>query len=664
MTGQEIPFSDVKIQDDFWDPRLQINAREALSHQWYQLEKTGCIENFRLVAGEADGIRKGYFFADSDAYKWLEAAARVYASYPTPWLKARMDEFITLIRRAQTEDGYLFTYNQLNFPGRRWVNLQIEHELYCLGHLIEAGVSHYQAMGDETLLEPAVKAANLLVRDFAEAGPDDTPGHEEIEIALIRLYHLTSDSRYLDLAEHFIEQRGRIKPFLTHIYAQNRSFTRRARLVDQQHAAYLTAHPEHAQKFQLPPENEALDPPRIKQRFFFDTATGKYFQQHTPVHQQTIPEGHAVRFAYLETAVAMLYQERGDEWLLATLRKAWEHMVTRRMYVSGGIGSLPLTEGFGRDYELDPKYAYAETCAALGIMFWNWQMALISGEARYSDLFEWQLYNAASVGIGQDGVSYLYNNPLSCASGLTREPWFRCACCPSNLSRTWADLGRYIYTFDENTLWMHQYIGNHLTNLPLLGGMEIDMRSELPWAGKVSLTLHPHTSGKLTLMLRVPGWSGGVHLRVNGVREEIVKPGAYVSAPTSDVHTASGYDPRRSWFLPLTRLWSAGDTVEFEFETPVVVRRTHPKVHATRGKAALSRGPLLYCLESVDNPGVDIFNVQLDPKTLTAHFSRDHFGGVTLLRGRTLDGQRLLFIPYYLWANRGESQMTVFVNTS
>ena len=655
----------VKIQDAFWEPRLQINSHQALLHQWRQLEKTGCIENFRLAAGEAEGIRMGYFYADSDAYKWLEAAARSYAGYPSAEIKGLMDAFIVLIQHAQMGDGYIYTYNQLNFPGQRWVNLQIEHELYCMGHLIEAGVSHYESTGEDTLLNTVTKTADLLVKVFSDRGPEDTPGHEEVEIALIRLYNITSDERYLNLAESFLERRGRIKPFLPYIYAQKRRFDQRANLVKEQYAAYLAQHPEHAEKFQLPPENVSINPPSIKARYDLETATGKYFQQHKPIREQIVPEGHAVRFAYLETAIAMLYREHGDESLLEASRRAWEHMVTRRMYVSGGIGSLPLTEGFGRDYELDPKYAYAETCAALGSIFWNWQMALISGEARYSDLIEWQLYNAALVGIGQDGTSYLYNNPLSSASGLTRQPWFRCACCPSNVSRTWANLGRYIASTDENTLWLHQYIGSQINELPLLEGTRVNINSELPWNGKVTLSIDPHTPGTFILMLRIPSWSDGAKIwfkeRQQETAELQIKVKNTLEKPPIP-NTASGYDPRESQFMPLEREWLPGDTLILEFEMPIVVRRTHPKVQATRGKGAVTRGPILYCLESIDNPDIDIFSTKVDEKSIRVDFSPELFGGINILRGQTTDGRPLIFIPYYLWANRGVSQMTVYFN--
>ncbi|MBN1180242.1 MAG: glycoside hydrolase family 127 protein [Anaerolineae bacterium] len=647
------PSDQARIDDAFWNPRLRVNAETAIYHQWEQLERTGCIENFRLVADGKEGFREGYFFADSDAFKWLDAAARIYASHPSERLKALMDDFIALIGRAQAGDGYLYTYNQCLFPETRWTNLQIEHELYCHGHLIEAGVSHFEATGKRALLEIAIKAADLLVQTFAGAGPEGTPGHEEVEIALIRLYRATGHPRYLDLAEHFVEQRGRIPGFFFHILRQNQSVGQRDTSVRRRRAAYVATHPEHARMFQLPPDNTSPKPPWGGVRFFLNAGTGKYFQQHRPVRQQVVPVGHAVRFAYLETAIAMLAQHTGDPTLLEPLAAAWERMVTRRMYVTGGIGSLPNIEGFGRDDELDPVVAYAETCAALGSMLWAWEMTRITRQARYADLFEWQLYNAAAVGIGQDGASYLYNNPLASHGGLTRVAWFKCPCCPSNVSRVWADLGRFIYSFDGADVWVHQYVGSQVGRA---ADGRLAMASRLPWDGTVELTLDLAAPAPFTIHLRIPSWCSTVDLRVNGAPVAVDRP------PSPGVQTASGYSPHASIYVPVTRTWSPGDVVALDFEMPIRARATSPRVKATRGQVAITRGPLVYCLESIDNPDVDLFAVRLDPTTLQAEFSTDHFGGVTLVRGQTVGGEPLIFIPYFLWANRGESHMTVYVD--
>jgi len=539
----------------------------------------------------------------------------------------------------------------------RWINLQIEHELYCHGHFIEAGVSHYEATGRRDLLDLCIKAADLLVRDFLNASSDKTSGHEEIEIALLRLYRVTGKEDYLELARQFVERRGRTPLFPWHLLRQFKSHNERKAHVAELRKSYLAEHPEH-RSFRLPEDNYARKPRFSRQRWYLSALRGLYAQQHKPVRKQTEPVGHSVRFGYLETAIAMLLRadlsprrarstqsektrNPSNESLLLTLEQAWERMVTRRMYITGGLGSAPGLEGFGRDYELDPEYAYAETCAALASLFWNWEMALLTRNARYSDLFEWQLYNAATVGMGQNGDTYLYNNPLEVHGGIRRRAWYVVPCCPSNLSRTFADLGKYIYSFGEDGLWIHQYISNEAT-VEIGGPVRIKIESGLPWSGKVMVHVQPEAQREFTIRLRKPSWEG---------------------IPVAEAATASGYDPRRADYETVTRRWSAGgETLEHNFDMSIQLRRAHPSVRGHAGKAAVTRGPLVYCLESVDNPDVDIFTARLDPASLSAEFIPGLLGGCVAIHGETTDGKPLKFIPYFLWANRGESQMVVWVN--
>ena len=371
----ELSPRQVTIQDAFWTARLEVNSSRAIFHQWEQLEASGCIDNFRIAAGELEGLREGWFFADSDAYKWLDAAARILATQPDPALTTLMDNLIALLERTQDRDGYLFTFNQIHFPGTRWVNLMIEHELYCHGHLIEAGVSHYQATNQTSLLEIARQAADRVIADFFGKGPERTPGHEEIEIALLRLYEITGHTPYLEMARQFLEQRGR-KPqplFAISLIGQFRSVAARLSFVRKQQQKYLDQHAGYSPK-KVPPNNFAKKAPNSYVRWLFSELNGKYLQQHALIRKQTVPVGHSVRFGYLQTATAMLQRIQADETLRPTLEKSWERMVRQRMYVTGGIGSVPGLEGFGNDYELDPEYAYAETCASLASLFWNWQM--------------------------------------------------------------------------------------------------------------------------------------------------------------------------------------------------------------------------------------------------------------------------------------------------
>ncbi len=659
MNLQELPFTQVQVQDGYWSPRLQTNAAHSIFHQYEMLEASGCIDNFRILLGEKEGFREGWFFADSDAYKWLDAAARL--SQPEPRLAALVDGLIDLLGRAQSPDGYLFTYNQIHFPGQRWVNLQIEHELYCHGHLIEAAVSHHSTTGKTSLLEIGRKAADLVVGTFSAGGPERTPGHEEIEIALLRLYNLTRHAPYLKIARHFIEQRGRSRFFALAIARQNASVEARQESVRQQRRQYAAQHPEYAAS-RLPAGNFASQPPLIEQRRIWSALSGQFFQQHAPIRRQRVPVGHAVRFAYFQTAAAMLQRLQPDPSLLAAMEQAWEHMVSRRMYVTGGIGALPGIEGFGRDYELDPEFAYNETCAALASQFWSWELALATGKAQYSDLFEWQLYNASSVGAGLDGAGYLYNNPLACRGGVSRKPWYAVPCCPSNLSRTFASLGNYIFSAAQGTVWVHQYIGCQArleAGFPLRLGLE----SGLPWSGKVRLQLGLDAPVEFTLHLRLPSWCEGqfprLWLEQDGARVELPCPAAPVAAPHSPA--AQGYDPRLSQFMPLRRLWQPGDVLEIEFPMPVCLRHAVPQVKGHAGRAAASRGPLVYCLESLDHPGQDIFSLRLQPGSLQPEFKPDLLGGVWALAGCTPAGSPLLLIPYNLWGNRGPSQMTVWI---
>ncbi|HEY3310259.1 MAG TPA: beta-L-arabinofuranosidase domain-containing protein [Anaerolineales bacterium] len=661
---KELSARQVTIRDDCWSPRQELNAVRAIFHQWDELEKSGCIDNFRILAGEKDGFREGWVFADSDAYKWLEAAARINAIRPDPSLKSLMDELVRLISRTQMEDGYINTYNQFHFPGQRWVNLQIEHEMYCLGHLIEAGIAHSESTGEGGALEIALKCANLLVRTFLNGPPAGTDGHEEVEIALLRLFRLTEDQNYLGLARHFIEVRGRINFFPFLYQRELTSSQRRKAIITSQRAEYASSHPEYTLT-RIPPDNESKIPPFSRERRQLNALSGQYTQQHALVRRQTVPVGHAVRYAYFQTATTMLSRLGADASLLPALQASWERLVTRRMYVTGGLGSLPGNEGFGFDYELDPEFAYNETCAALASLFWNWEMVLATGDAKFSDLFEWQMYNAASVGMGLDGSTYLYNNPLTVKGGITRRGWYSVPCCPPNLSRTWANLGKYIYSFDEHNLWVHQYIGSQAKagdSMPA----SLTIVSGLPYEGNISLRIDSAVERDFSMHLRLPAWCAqaahghACHALLNAEPFELPP---FSPAVGSLEPTAQGYDPRRARFLSIQRSWKPGDELELNFGLPISLRRCHPKVKNHAGLVAVTRGPLVYCLESIDNPGLDIFSVELEPDSLVAESAETALGKITLLRGKTTGGLPLVFIPYHLWANRGGSQMTVWVKT-
>ncbi|MFX1285005.1 MAG: glycoside hydrolase family 127 protein [Promethearchaeota archaeon] len=655
--SNQLGLNQVQIDDPFWTPHLKINKEKAIFHQWNQLEKTRCIDNFRILAGEKDGFREGWFFSDSDAFKWLDAASRIYITSPSDKLKSILDDFIGLIQKSQESDGYIYTFNQIHFPNTRWTNLWIEHELYCLGHLIEALISYYEFSQDPKILEMTKKPADLLVHQFLKLNTSNNaiPGHQEIEISLIKLYRITKDKQYLELANEFIQRRGKSRFKWLLLLKQDISHNRRKKRVEKLKQNYLMDHPED-QDFQLPENVYTAFPSGVKRRVLYNYASGRYFQNHLPLEEQKTPEGHAVRFSYLMTAAAM-YSYETDGKFIPTLQTIWDHMVRFRMFVTGGIGSLPRIEGFGHDYELDPEHAYCETCASLGSIFWNWQMTLLTQEAKFADLLEWQLYNAALVGLSQDGKSYLYKNPLASRGDLTRKEWFEIPCCPSNLTRTLAIISQYLYTYTSDTIWVNQFISSSgkislNSNSPPIN---IKMRSNLPWEGTIKILLEIDSPLFFTLALRIPSWVDEYSVKINDQEQKSV------NKETIHSETASGYSPFRSNYIFLKRKWKSRDEIEVYFPMKIRILNSHPNVKTCLGNSTITRGPLVYCLEEIDNPNFDIFRAKIMNNSLYVEPS-ELFNGICTIKGQTNEGSDVVTIPYYCWANRGSSQMTVKVN--
>ena len=651
---REPTLHEVSITGGFWGARQKLNAEQAIFYQWQKLEDTHCIDNFRIAAGIKSGFREGFFFSDSDAYKWLDAASRIMIHHSDPQLFKLVDDFIDILCKAQQPDGYLYTYNQIHFPGQHWVDLQVEHEFYCLGHLIEAAVSHFEATSDKKLLSIAEKAADLLVREFSDSLPDYTDGHEEIEIALIKLWKETDRIEYLALAKAFLERRGTIKFFPLKMLSQVLNSGWRIKRVNQKRKTWLHDHPDY-QPFKLPERNKHLVPFLAAPRFALSALSGKYNQQHRPVAEQDKAEGHAVRFCYLKTAEAMLAQIPGQENRIKSLRDIWMQMVNRRMFVTGGIGSLPLSEGFGRDFELDPEVAYAETCAALGSMFWSHEMANLTGEAPFEDLFEWQLYNAASVGIARDGCSYFYNNPLTSNGEICRADWYDIPCCPSNLSRVWASLGLYVCNFDHAEIRINQYFTSQ-TVVDTRRQITLKMDSEIPWGNQVKLSLSMEKPTTFDLVMRLPAWAEDCKILVN---EEEVK--VQVSSALPGGEAANGLNFSAARWMRLSRHFNPTDEIVLNFDMPIRLVKQDKRLPKCGQKYALTRGPIVYCLESVDN-SVDIMNVKIIPESLKVVFDPNIMEGTWVIHGIEDKGERVTFIPYMLWANRGKSTMTVFIS--
>jgi len=608
---QEVGLNEVRVDDRFWAPRLRTNREVTIPHVLDQCEATGRLQRFRAAAGKAE-MPPGHFVApDSDVYKSLEAASYAVGTETDPALEARLDALITLIADAQDADGYLNTKFTGDGASRRWSNLGGPHELYCAGHLFEAAVAHHQVTGKRTLLDVAVKFADHIAATFGPQGRPGAPGHPEIELALVKLYRLTRSQKYLRLAQFFIDQRGT--------------------------------------------EGSQLH-------------GNAYFQDDAPVREQRDIRGHAVRAMYLMAGVAEVYHETGEQALFEAASRLWDNSAYRKCYITGGVGSRFRDEGFGDDYELPNDLAYAETCAAIGNVFWSRGMLGLTGEGRYADMMERALYNGFLSGVALDGKHFFYVNTLEARTPRSREPWFPVPCCPTNVARMLASLPTYVYSVSEGGLWINPYTaGGCSAAVPGAGKADVTVHTDYPWDGKVEIAVTPTETSSFTLYLRIPAWCSEVTL----------------SAPPGIEHP----EPTPGRYLPLAGSWSNGDVVTLEMAMPVRLMQSHPHTGNT-GCRALMRGPLLYCIEEADHPGVDLFDIALPADTeWTPSYHGDLLAGVVALHGTgTLcdrhGWERALYrgvgqvkpteerpvqvtaIPYCVWANRTPGKMRVWMPLS
>jgi len=648
MSGQ------IRIQDRFWNDYTELVRQTVIPYQWEALndriegaEPSRAIRNLRIAAGLEKGEFGGLIFQDSDLAKWLEAVGHSLAGHPDPKLEQIADEVIDWLGKAQHEDGYLNTYFTIKEPGKQWTNLHEAHELYCAGHLIEAAVAYYRGTGKRKLLDIACRLADHIGDVFGNE-PGKLPGycgHQEIELALVKLYETTGEERYLRLSRYFIDQRGK-KP---HYFIEE--WERRGRT-------------SHWTPGIAPPPNL------------------EYSQSHLPVREQTAAVGHAVRAVYMYTAMADLARLTGDEGLRSACERLWNNVTEKRMYITGGIGSTHHGEAFTFDYDLPNDTAYSETCASIGLIFFARRMLQLEARSEYADTMERALYNNVLGSMSKDGKHFFYVNPLEVwpeASARNpdkrhikpvRQRWFGCACCPPNVARLLSSLNEYVYTADRerNTVYAHLFIGSEARFELAAGNVTLRQRSELPWAGKVSFAVAPEAEGpaKFALALRVPGWCDGGQpkLAVNG------EPAAY--------RVARGY-------AFVEREWTEGDTVSWELPLQPQVIAAHPSIRANAGKAALQRGPLVYCLEEADN-GAPLASLSLaaEPR-LSERYEAGLPGGAVVIEadGTAVDGAawpddrapylpyrhrakpvRLKAIPYYLWGNRSPGEMSVWIRTA
>ncbi len=641
MRGAGEFIQKARIDDAFWSRTRETVRREGIPYQWRALndmipdaEPSYCMRNFRIAAGKEQGQHAGCVFQDSDIAKWLEGAAFSLRWHPDPELEATIDGAIDTVVAAQQPDGYLDTYYIIGGLDKRWTNLKDHHELYCAGHLLEAAVAYYQVTGKRVLLDAMIRYVDYI---DSVLGPEEGklhgyPGHPVIEMALMRLYAVTGDPKHLKLAKYFVDQRGQRPLFFKDEDERN-------------HNVFYW-----------------------KDSYF----QYQYYQAGMPLREQTEAQGHAVRAMYLYSGAADVARETGDAELADVCRRLWASTVRRRMYVTGAIGSSEYGEAFTFDYDLPNDTIYGETCAAIGLVFFARRMLALEAKGEYADVMERALYNGVISGMQLDGKKFFYVNPLEvlpeaslkdhgkCRVKVERQKWFGCACCPPNIIRLLASLEDYIYSVNGSEVYLHLYVGGGLETTVDGKPVRVDVRTNYPWDGDVAVTVKDAAS--FALKLRVPGWCRGWTLRVNG------------AAVTPEV---------KDGYVALDRAWAAGDVVELSLDMPVALVRANPRVYEDAGKVAVTRGPLVYCLEEADNTrNLHLIRLgNIAPGDFEVAWKPDKLGGIVELTspglresdagwGETLysgvnavetSPAKLTWIPYYSWANRDPGEMRVWI---
>jgi DUF1680 family protein len=628
-----VPFTAVHLNDAFWAPRIETNRKVTIPAAFQQCELTGRVDNFvraaQALRGEKPANTKppGYPFDDSDLFKVIEGASYTLSVVRDPKLDAYVDGLIAKIAAAQEPDGYLYTARTIDpqHPHRwsgaeRWVNERNDsHELYNLGHLFEAAVAHYQATGKKTLLDVAIRSANLLVNTFGPGKRSTWPGHQVTEMGLVKLYRVTGNEPYLNLAKFLLDQRG---------------------------------------PGALPP-GETVNPRGLD-----------YNQAQARVVDQTEPVGHAVRAMYMYSGMADVAALENDPALRAAGDRIWESLIRNKLYLTGGIGAAGGHEGFGQPYELPNMTAYNETCASAGMDFWNERQFLLHGDARYVDIMERTLFNGLISGVSLDGKTFFYDNPLESNGQHSRREWFGVACCPGNITRFMASLPGYLYATRGDTLYVNLFAGG-TADVALAGGtVKVAQQTRYPWDGAVRLTVTPDRARRFTIDLRIPGWA----------RNEAVPGDLYrfldppPPAPAIAVNGTHAPLTLKDGYVTLDRTWRPGDVVTLDIPMPVRRIVAHENVEADRGRVALQRGPIVYAAEWPDNPGGRVRNLVLtDTAPLASEFRADLLGGVRVVTSRaialafdanggvTKTDQPFTAIPYSTWANRGRGQMMVWI---
>lgn len=646
MNLNHVEMKQITVNDAFWKSYMELVRKNVIPYQWEALndripgaEPSYCLENFRVASGKKAGEFGGRVFQDTDAYKWLEAVAFSLMWYPDAELEKTADEVIDLIGSAQQPDGYLDTYYIINGLEDRFSNLRDNHELYCLGHMLEAAIAYYNATGKRKFLDIAIKYVECVDR---EIGPEKGkkrgyPGHEIAEMALMKLYDITHEEKYLKLAKYFIDERGK-----SPIYFEE--------------------------------EVKHTNTPFKWEKSYFQY---QYYQAGIPVRKQKKAEGHAVRAVYLYSGMADVARATGDKELLEACQTLWDNISQRQMYVTGSIGAQHYGESFSFDYDLPNMDIYGETCAAIGLVFFARRMFEATGESKYIDVMERALFNGVISGMSLDGKAFFYVNPLEVLpeayqklhrlverAVYVRQKWFACACCPPNLARLLGSISEYAFGVGEKTFYINLFMGADVKTAVGGKNVEFAVEANLPWKSDLCVTVNPESGCELAVAIRNPEWSFGNTVKVNG---EVVK-----------AKMEKGY-------IEIERKWKKGDKIEVSFEMKTAICHANPKVRADVGKVAVVRGPVVYCLEEDDN-GKDLHTLYLDNApnfkekfqdkllggvmTIEADgekLSEKGWGASDLYKLETQDAEQyekraLHFIPYYSWANRNPGEMTVWVH--
>ncbi len=584
-----IPFTRVKIFDGFWSPRIDNHQESIIKACLDKCRETGRISNFDKAAGLTDGEFEGNYFNDSDVYKLVEGIAYSLFHNPNDRLEQETDGIIDRIAAAQQADGYLDTYFILTAPDKKWTDME-KHEDYCAGHLIEAAVEYYKATGKGKLLEVARKLADHIDNIFGEGKRHWVTGHQELELALVKLYHITNETCYLKLANWFLEERG-------HGYGKGVIWGK-------------------------------------------EEWGTRYCQDDKPIYEMSDVKGHAVRAMYLYTAVADVAAVTENQGYIDALNRLWDSVVNRNMYITGGIGSTKNNEGFTSDYDLPNSSAYCETCASVGMVYWNHRMNLLNGDSIYADILERSLYNGVLSGVSLDGGKFFYVNPLESDGSHHRQEWYDCSCCPTQIARFIPSVGNYIYAASDDTIYINLFISSEV-EIPLeAGSVKLIQMTEYPWKGAVNITLKPQNAQKFAVKLRYPGWCKKVSIKLN-------------NESLNDLPLSHGY-------LKIEKEWKDGDTITADFSMPAGIVHSDPRVAENTGKAALQRGPLVYCFEEADN--IDTFHkLELHPDMeFTLDDASNLLSGATVIK--TENGhEKYTAVPYYTWDNRKPGGMKVWI---